>query len=524
MGVGKEKNSFPTQLKLMKIRNILLSLVLPVIWLVLMGSLYERNSIRSILEMDPQINVDNPDQVIMREEWRGVYLNDQKVGNAHYTLKEGRGQMNGTYEMENESNISILLGGTHQNVKMSGVTALDKDLLLIGFDFKLGASGQNTSVKGKIIRNKLRLDITGLGGTSSKTISITQRPYSTDAINLFLLKKGFPIGTKFRLPIFDPGTLGSTEIELEVMGKVPVTINDTKRDAYKVEERFKGLTQDAWISPKGEVLKESASIAGLTFSSINEPKEIATALVGKQNNSQDLLFATSVDMVGEIPDPRKTTELKLKLYGVFPKNFKAADDRQKLIPSEDTTQDYVSLDIQSKDLSAPVLRKTGETKDFTPYLAPSPLIQSDDSTLRQQAMKIVGQGTNRVVAVQKLANWVHKNMRQQFIISIPSAKDILKDPRGDCKVHSTLFAGLARSIGIPTKMDVGIVYANGGFFYHAWNEVWVGQWIPIDCTFGQTRVDATHIKLFEGDLDQALLLTQYLGKMKVEVLNSNTRT
>jgi hypothetical protein len=508
----------------MKIKNILLSLILPIIWLVLMGSLYERNSIRSILEMDPQVSVDNPDQVIMREEWRGLYLNGDKVGDAHYTLKEGRGQINGTYEMENESNISILVGGTRQNVKMSGVTALDSDLLLTGFSFTLSASGQNTSVKGKIIRNKLRLDITGLGGTSSKTIPITQRPYSADAIYLFLLKKGFPIGTKFQLPIFDPGTLGSTEIELEVMGKEPVTINGTNRDAFKVEERYKGLTQTAWISPKGEVLKESASIAGFTFISVSEPKDIAMAPVKNQNNMQDLLFATSVDLIGEIPDPRKTTELKLKLYGVSPKNFKTSDDRQKLILPEDTTQDYVSLDIQSKDLSAPVIKKPGEMQDFTPYLAPSPLIQSDDSTLRQQALKIVGQGTNRVVAVQKLADWVHKNMRQQLMISIPSAKDILKDPRGDCKVHSTLFAGLARSIGIPTKMDVGIVYANGGFFYHAWNEVWVGQWVPIDCTFGQTRVDATHIKLFEGDLDQAILLTQYLGKMKVEVLKSDTKT
>lgn len=506
-----------------KIKNIILSLILPIIWLVLMGSLYERNSSRSILEMDPQINMDNPDQVIMREEWRGIYLNDEKVGYAQYILKESHDSTNATYEMENKTNLSLLLGGTHQNIQMSGTSKLDKNLCLYGFQFKLNSGGLTSTASGTLSNNRLGIRIAGLGGTSSQSIPITRRPYSTDAINLLLLKKGFPVGTKFELPIFDPSTLGSSDIEVEVMGKEPVAINGINREAYKVEERFKGLTQNAWISPKGEVLKESTSIAGLTFTSISEPKEIAMKTSPDKNNTQDLLFATSVDLIGNIPDPRNATELKLKLYGVSPGNFKAADERQRVIPSGDTTQDYVILDIQSKDLSAPVMKKVAEVKDFTPYLAPSPLIQSDDTALRQQASKIVGQGTNRIEAVKKLADWVHKNMRQQLMISIPSAKDILKDPRGDCKVHSTLFAGLARSIGIPTKMDVGIVYANGGFFYHAWNEVWVGQWVPIDCTFGQTRVDATHIKLFEGDLDQGFTLVQYLGKMRVEILNPDKR-
>ena len=36
--------------------------------------------------------------------------------------------------------------------------------------------------------------------------------------------------------------------------------------------------------------------------------------------------------------------------------------------------------------------------------------------------------------------------------------------------------------------------------------------------FGETAVDATHIKLFEGDLDQQVQLLSLVGKLQVEIL------
>jgi hypothetical protein len=48
----------------------------------------------------------------------------------------------------------------------------------------------------------------------------------------------------------------------------------------------------------------------------------------------------------------------------------------------------------------------------------------------------------------------------------------------------------------------------------------MGEWVPIDSTFGQTRVDATHIKLFEGELDQQYKIFQFMGKTQIEILDS----
>jgi len=57
---------------------------------------------------------------------------------------------------------------------------------------------------------------------------------------------------------------------------------------------------------------------------------------------------------------------------------------------------------------------------------------------------------------------------------------------------------MCRAAGIPTRVAVGLVYAEHlqGFGFHMWNEVLVdGRWVAIDPTLNQTEVDATHLKL-----------------------------
>ena len=96
--------------------------------------------------------------------------------------------------------------------------------------------------------------------------------------------------------------------------------------------------------------------------------------------------------------------------------------------------------------------------------------------------------------------------------------------KGDCNEHSTLFAALARSLGIPAKICAGLVYQDDGFYYHAWNEVFVnGRWYPIDATLNRIEMDAAHVKLTEGSLDAQSDIVKLIGNLKVNVLTVNHR-
>jgi transglutaminase-like putative cysteine protease len=103
-------------------------------------------------------------------------------------------------------------------------------------------------------------------------------------------------------------------------------------------------------------------------------------------------------------------------------------------------------------------------------------------------------------------------------MSIPRAADVLQLKRGDCNEHAVLYAALCRAAGIPAKTCAGIVYLDGSFYYHAWVELYLQQWISVDPTTNQFPADVTHIKFVEGELDKQLLLLNIVGKLAIDVL------
>jgi len=92
--------------------------------------------------------------------------------------------------------------------------------------------------------------------------------------------------------------------------------------------------------------------------------------------------------------------------------------------------------------------------------------------------------------------------------------------KGDCNEHAVLFAALTKAVGIPVKVVLGVVYLDGRFYYHAWNEVYLGKWVPVDSTFGQMPSDATHIKFIEGDISKSPEILKVVGKIKLEVIET----
>jgi hypothetical protein len=82
---------------------------------------------------------------------------------------------------------------------------------------------------------------------------------------------------------------------------------------------------------------------------------------------------------------------------------------------------------------------------------------------------------------------------------------------------------LARSLGIPARIAVGLVHLHGAFYYHAWPEVYVeekggGLWLPVDPTLDQFPADATHIRLARGGLDRQAALLPVIGRARMSVL------
>ena len=97
------------------------------------------------------------------------------------------------------------------------------------------------------------------------------------------------------------------------------------------------------------------------------------------------------------------------------------------------------------------------------------------------------QGTR--ARAERLTRYVNALLDKKPTVSLPSAREVLRTKVGDCNEHTALYVAMARALGIPARIAVGLAYVRGvqgAFYYHAWPEVYLdeghgrGLWLPVD--------------------------------------------
>ena len=152
------------------------------------------------------------------------------------------------------------------------------------------------------------------------------------------------------------------------------------------------------------------------------------------------------------------------------------------------------------------------------WLAPAPLIQSDDPRLQAQARLIIGREQDPARAARDLAAWVRAHVKRQSTAVVPSAVRVLETRVGDCNEHAVLFVALARAAGLPARTAAGLVPVDGRFYYHTWAEVYLGDWVAVDPMLDEFPAGAAHVRFSIGGLARHAELVRLIGRIKVEVL------
>jgi len=468
------------------------------LWFIMLGLLIERTYIRpsSVIALD----VITEEGVRATDEWFGIYQQGKKIGYAHSrTIPEAE-----TYHLFEESEMDILALGSVQRVKTIINSYTTKNFLLKYFDFMLQSDITTMKIKGAVIKNQLVLDIDTGGQTRTEKIQLSSPPYLSPNIKPAILLMGLETGKTYRFPLFNPATMSTEETTISVESKDRIKIGDAEKTIYKMKESFQGMETTSWITQDGETIKEESALG---YSLLKESKAEAM----KRDKGGPIVDIITLTMIPSDPikDPSQVAYLRARLKGVPLQGFQLDNDRQTLKGD--------AIEIRKEDYpTAYRLPYTG--KEQTEYLLPNALIQSDDKKIIDQASKILAGEKNAYAAAKKLNDWVYSAIEKKPVISIPSALDVLKQREGDCNEHTALYTALARAAGIPTRMAAGIVYMENGFYYHAWPEVWVGHWMPVDPTFNQFPADATHIRFTTGNLDRQSDIIRLVGKLKVEVL------
>jgi len=333
-----------------------------------------------------------------------------------------------------------------------------------------------------------------------------------DPLLLAVRDVGVTIAAESTLVVADSADYDST-----AMAWVPVHF-DTVR-AFRIEQVRDGVRGSAWIDAAGHIVRATSPVA---FTMERSAFEVAYENFRRRDTAR-VARASAAPRVGDVVPttaiaagvrllPAATPELRVRLSGGDVRGLHLAAGRQRLVGD--------TLVVRREAAGQLAARYTLPASDTSlgEYLKPEPLIQSDHPRIRAQARAIIGRELEPARAAELLLHWVADHVDKTVAAHLPSAVQVLARRRGDCNEHTVLYVALARAVGLPARAAAGLVLLDGRFYYHAWAEVYLGDWVAVDPTSRQLPADAAHLRFVIGGLARQVELARLIGRLTLEVL------
>jgi hypothetical protein len=479
-------------------------------WAFMMGSLLRR----SFLQASSVTLAGDLGRYGSAAQWKGIYYRGEKIGFAvGQTVPTPDG-----YELQEDGQIQMTLLGASTAARIRTSARVDKAFALRSFSFSLDPGTGAVEVRGTLAGDGRRLELTTktAGGTRTETRNLEEPPALSLNLSRRLAAEGLRPGAHLTVPVFDPATLRNATMNVDVEGREVVRAAGRPVPAFRLRTEFAGITSTSWVTDVGEVVREES---GMGLIVVKETRDRALALAVPGEMQRDMLQAAAVEPAGpgRIDDPRLVDRLRLRVEGLSAGG-----------PDLQGAGQTVAGDVfDIRDLTAAVAGPADP--EAAQSLKPEPFIESDDPEIRKEAEKGAADAVGPRAQAEKLVRHVNFILEKKPTVSLPSAREVLRTRVGDCNEHTVLYVAMARSLGIPSRIAVGLVYLHGAFYYHAWPEVYLegppgrGLWVPVDPTLNEFPADATHVRLARGGLDRQAAIIPLIGHIKMAILEAQAR-
>ena len=442
------------------------------------------------------------------ESWEVHYLGNTQIG---YTRKRAS-SMNALgspilqMELENRMSLEPLGKGPNQEWMILTNENTTGEMRMLRIEHKEG--DELSIIQGRVLDTKFQL-VSELGPRFNRKIESDSPPLGPFALEESLLYQPMTAGEKRILTYIDPfeRNLVQREFEAGTFTKSPL-IDGTSMELLDLSVvGDPNLPQIRyWVSKDGVIYKSYDERTGLYTFKCDE----SFALIAK-----GMLDVDATPNV-HIPLPKKFETLKEGKSINYTVTLKKADPFKRLVARTNQsvrsllpfTSEVTVTKLGSKDALPKGIEK--ESPPDEKYLGANRLLQSDDPNLKMLAVEWRDGSDSKLANYERLMLGVHRNIEvHPFTKRFPSAVEVAQLRKGDSAGIAILYCAMARSLGIPTRVAMGlrgVSEEDGAHFMtcHAWNEVWQGDhWLPIDATDGKFPVSVDRIKMMESAFEDA---------------------
>lgn len=444
------------------------------------------------------------------EYWYGLYINGQKSGYSEVSrdvLKDGR------VEAIEDAHFRVTMAGQPQDMRVRSRRVYGADGALALVDTEVNDASGKSTFHGETDHGAMKLTLTVAGATRNIEIPAPKETIQDLLRQERLASKDAKVGDEVSFTTFEAAYQRELKGTLRVEAIEERNLDGATAKVFKIKTTLPemGVDSVSYVAQGGTVLEDET--AGFIKMRL-EPKETAQDVT----YSNDVIVSNAAPLDAPLAAPRTRPELRLRVEGPLAEDHRFKDARQRFEPMGSA---FLCVTRKLDPATLKSVTRPVETTDaaVAGCLKASTLVQSDDPRLKAKAEEVLAGEKDALKAAVKLCEWTALHVRSTYSARLSNSLEVLDSLEGDCTEHTALFTGLARAAGIPAREVAGLVYTDGakpGFYFHQWVEVWTGQWLAMDPTFNQSTVDATHIKLAEGDFFQQAKLIPLIGQIKIE--------
>ena len=378
----------------------------------------------------------------------------------------------------------------------------------LGFKASQKIATMDMSVDGKISPDgKMKIRITNAGNTTEMTRDYPKGAMMTEGLLKIFKEHGLADGTSYSADLFSPSSMTAMRMtfrvgkkkQVDLLGRV-VELVEIKGD-YAVPGSGK-LSFTYYVDDNYNSQKMIMPLAGMNVEMI----ACSEAFARSKLEAAELVAAMTVKSPEVIHDLGNIKEIT---YTIEPKKtasnlkFPETDSQKVTVMPDGKILLTVKPAKGSRGVKYPY---RGNNPEILKYLESTQYLQVNAPEIIALAKKSTKGKTDALDAAYAIESFVSNYIdNKNLSVGYASALEVAKSRQGDCTEHAVLTAALLRAAGIPSRVIMGIVYANNDIFMgHAWTEAYIGdKWIDLDAALKGPRngFDAGHIAFETGNGD-----------------------
>jgi len=447
--------------------------------------------------------------------WYGVYVDGTKSGYALIECKEGKVGDEQAVIVDLKMRLKLVALGQKQDVRVFQTRTYLRSGELHEVTCRMKTDTTEAQATAIVHPDKAVIAMTMAGLASPpKELPRPKESLRDWAAAERLAASDAKVGDKVSFSMLEPLMLTEFEGTVTLKERKEIVFNGVPTQVAVMENRVPklGMDGDVVVDGRGVVLEQKV---GETF----------VLRLETEKQAKDVQYSADLVRVGCVkldPPPRDLAslrKLRFQLSGVEDPELMLTDGRQRWSQGPDGSR---SVEVTADPVPPDKLAKLPVDKaKFAADLAPTVFVQSEEPAIRALAAQIVGDERDAYAAAKKINAWVYTNIRKVGTAALSNAAEVLKTREGDCTEHTVLFVALARAAGIPAREVAGVtaIERGEGLYYHAWPEVWVGDWIAMDPTLNQDLADPTHIKFAQGGAENLYRIIAIFGRLKARIVD-----